>query len=187
MPIKKKKKVTLTKAISSPTKRYSPREISEFKNRQNQAASKAAIRLLSRPNIVGSKNLGGIVKNGRVVTNASIKYTNQVPKPKVRVVPGTRIKRGIARNTKVDFTPGLPTKSQNKFKSRTASPKQQQYSELVAFQRKKHAQTIGQIHTRSGYISPGKGGYPALSFKKRPERIPAIRSRNASVKRRKNG
>lgn len=69
MPGKKKKKVTLTKALSKPVQRYSPKEISEAKNAIQQAKSKATLKALARYNPSSPKTGGAILSfRGREFT-----------------------------------------------------------------------------------------------------------------------
>jgi hypothetical protein len=85
---KKRKKVTLTKALSKPVQRLSPRTISATKNAIQQAKSKATLKAISRFNPSSPK------QGGAVVSSRGREYT----KP---VLIRTRLK--VGKNPKVNI------------------------------------------------------------------------------------
>jgi hypothetical protein len=183
MPINKKKKPTLTKALSAPVKRISPREISQFKNKENQQAFKATLKLnaLAR---AGKKSNHIIFNNN--LKNPTIKVdTEYLKKPRNAKELIKAQRNTINKNKPARVTPGLPTVSRNKVGK---GIKGQQTRQLLKYQRQTHSRILQSQLPKAGYISPGKGGYPSHTVLQKGRPRPAVTATGvgvAKIKRRK--
>jgi hypothetical protein len=169
MPINKKKKPTLTKALRKPVKRISPREISQFKNIENQETTKARLKteLLRRE---GKRPVG-------------IQFKNKLTRPTINIHSSAPNPFNLKKTARV--TPGLPTVSRNKVGKGIVG---QQKRELLRYQRTAHSRILQMSLPRAGYVPPGKGGYPSHTVLQRKAPRPAVTATRvgvAKIKRRK--
>lgn len=162
-PIRRKKRPTLTKALTAP-KRISPGDIARWKNEFNKQEAKAK-------SVVRSNASTQMISSHIRFNNSLKKPTIKVDRPTKALTPREKttavVRYNIAQKERLIATAGQPRAKTNP-PARTII--QQQKQSMLKYQRQGHARILRTIFPKTT-IPAGRGGYPAIKIRRQKRRI----------------